>query len=168
MFRRCFDGAKVQKGAESSKYLGYSAPFCDEWITISTLLTEKANNNPKTFCTFAPVNPTKKRHIASWVLLAVFVPMLLFSSLHIHDDHGSLLTECAECVAHHCQGHITQTDASFDDCVLCQFLSLTFVGAAIAAVACIFSVSWIFHAQLPAIACEAGWGNIVTRGPPAA
>ena len=110
----------------------------------------------------------KKRHIASWVLLAAFVPMLLFSSLHIHDDHGSLLTECAECVAHHCQGHITQTDASFDDCVLCQFLSLTFVDAAITAVAYIFSVSWIFNAPLLAVVCNASRGSIVTRGPPAA
>ena len=28
-----------------------------------------------------------KRHIASWLLLAVFVPMLLLSSVHIHETH---------------------------------------------------------------------------------
>ena len=108
-----------------------------------------------------------KRHIASWVLLAVFLPMLIFASLHIHEYHVSTETECAECVAHHSHGHIGQTDVSFDNCVPCQFLLLTFVVAAFAAVAHFFSVLWIRHALQAYTIYGASWGNNVTRGPPA-
>ena len=108
-----------------------------------------------------------KRHIASWMLLAVYVPMLVFSSLHIHESHASTDTECAECVAHQCHGHIAQTDVSPDDCVLCQFLSLTFTAAATAVVAFIFNVSRITVVPLSCAVCGTRWGNIVTRGPPA-
>ena len=107
-----------------------------------------------------------KRHIASWMLLAVYVPMLVFSSLHIHESHASTDTECAECVAHQCHGHIGQTDSSSDDCVLCQFLSLTFTAAATAVVSFIFNVSRIINVPLSCAVCGTTWGNIVTRGPP--
>ena len=110
---------------------------------------------------------TMKRHIASWVLLAVYVPMLVFSSLHIHESHYSADAACAECVAHHCHGHIGQTDVSSDDCVLCQFLSLTFVAAATAVASFIFNVSRITVVPLSCAVCGTRWGNIVTRGPPA-
>ena len=107
-----------------------------------------------------------KRHIASWMLLAVYVPMLVFSSLHVHRSHYSADAECAECVAHQCHGHIAQTDVSPDDCVLCQFLSLTFTAAAIAVVSFIFNVSRIINVPLSCAVCGTTWGNIVTRGPP--
>lgn len=83
---------------------------------------------------FAPSMKRNKRHISAWILLAVFVPMLILSSLHVH--HGSLTAEkeCAECVHHHCNGHITQGTETIHHCVLCQFLSITFYAAAIAAV----------------------------------
>ena len=69
-----------------------------------------------------------RRHIASWLLLAVFVPMLVFSSLHVHDDSkAAALTECADCVHHSCHGHLTQTASWMHDCVLCQFLTLIYV-----------------------------------------
>lgn len=119
-------------------------------------------------CTFAAVKITKKRHIASWLLLAVFVPMLFLSSIHVHENHVSALTECAECVAHHCHGHIGQTDTTLDACVLCQFISLTFTTASIAAVATIFNVLRIRYTLLPCAVYEANRDNIVTRGPPAA
>ena len=49
-----------------------------------------------------------KRHIASWVLLAVFLPMLLLSSFHIHETGETVKTECTDCVHHNCHGHLTQ------------------------------------------------------------
>jgi len=89
----------------------------------------------KNIRTFAPVNIRIKRHIASWMLLAVFVPMLLVSSIHVHEltnfDSGS----CNECVQHHCHGHLVELTASMHQCLLCQFLTLTFVAAAVFAVA---------------------------------
>jgi hypothetical protein len=74
---------------------------------------------------------TMKRHISSVVLLAVFLPMLILSSIHVHHSVHQQEKECEECVHHipH-SGHIgVQTTCSFD-CVLCQFLSLPFLMAA--------------------------------------
>jgi hypothetical protein len=71
-----------------------------------------------------------KRHIASMVLLAVFLPMLLLSSFHIHPEIHLEEDECEACVHHQPHaGHFgNQTFCSFD-CVLCQFLSLPFLMA---------------------------------------
>lgn len=70
----------------------------------------------------------KGRHIASWLLLAVFVPILIVSSLHVHTaSTTSSLTECADCVHHNCHGHLSQMVSWSHECVLCQFLTLTFV-----------------------------------------
>lgn len=71
------------------------------------------------------------RHIASWLLLAVFVPMLMLSSLHVHEDGDeAMTTECVDCVHHSCHGHLTQMATWTHDCVLCQFLTLTFIAFA--------------------------------------
>ena len=77
--------------------------------------------------TFAAVKLTRKRHIASWLLLAVFVPMMLISSLHIHQTIENGETACIECVHHQCSGHLTQMSTTIHQCVLCQFLTITFV-----------------------------------------
>lgn len=72
-----------------------------------------------------------KRHIAPWLLLAVFVSMLVLSSLHVHEDSTATAeTECTDCVHHSCHGHLTQMATWTHDCVLCQFLTLTFVATA--------------------------------------
>ena len=84
------------------------------------------------FRTFAAMDTKKKRHIASWVLLAVFLPMLVFSSLHIHQSEGAVQMTYAECVHHHCGGHLWQQTISMDDCVLCQFLTLPILAVAVA------------------------------------
>ena len=71
-----------------------------------------------------------KRHIASWVLLAVYLPMLIISSLHIHDTSMEGATECTECVKHQCHGHLIQLMDGMHQCVLCQILTLTYVASA--------------------------------------
>lgn len=81
------------------------------------------------------MNARMKRHIASWGLLAVFVPMLILSSLHTHNPSTDFAGECNECVQHHCHGHLTQDGDGIHDCVLCQFLALSFVAAATIVVA---------------------------------
>lgn len=73
-----------------------------------------------------------KRHVSSIVLLAVFLPMFLLSSFHVHPDLHQEEGECKECVHHQPHaGHFgNQTFCSFD-CVLCQFLTLPFLLAPI-------------------------------------
>lgn len=84
--------------------------------------------------TFVDMKPDNRQHIASWLLLAVFLPMLAFSSLHVHEaGSAAVVSECADCVHHNCQGHLTQVAAWAYDCVLCQFLTLSFLTAAIVA-----------------------------------
>ena len=108
-----------------------------------------------------------KRQIASRVLLAVLLPMLLISSLHIHPLPASAPdAECADCIQHHCEGHIGQQVQVTHDCVLCQFLTLPKVVAAVEDVIptdCIYKFS---YAQCPATLMEQTMGNIVTHGPP--
>ncbi|MBO4663526.1 MAG: hypothetical protein J5663_03825 [Bacteroidaceae bacterium] len=72
---------------------------------------------------------TTKRHISAWMLLAVFVPMLLISSLHIHEESETAEEACAECVHHHCYGHLSQLTTTMHQCILCQFLTLSFVAS---------------------------------------
>ncbi|MBR6375537.1 MAG: hypothetical protein IKR91_04810 [Alloprevotella sp.] len=64
-----------------------------------------------------------RRHISAWVLLAVFLPTLVLTSLHHHQEPDGY--SCAECVRHmpH-SGHIAQHTFAFDNCLLCQFSSL--------------------------------------------
>ena len=94
------------------------------------------------------MNVNRKRHIASWLLLAVFVPMLILSSLHVHEQVQKNIVDCKECVDHHCHGHLTQLSMSMDDCVLCQVLMLTVVaGAALAVV--FYRKSFVFHFAQP-------------------
>ncbi|MBQ8656452.1 MAG: hypothetical protein IJ527_05310 [Prevotella sp.] len=72
-----------------------------------------------------------KRRFSAWLLLAVFLPMLVLSALHVHAAAETAADMCTECVnhsGHH--GHLTQTAASVSDCVLCQFLSLSYLETA--------------------------------------
>ena len=71
---------------------------------------------------------TMKRYYSSWVLLAVFLPMLLLSSLHVHPEAHLEEEGCKECVHHvpHA-GHFTSGTTCGFDCVLCQFLTLPFL-----------------------------------------
>ena len=117
--------------------------------------------------TFVNMYSTKRRHIASWLLLAVFVPILFFSSLHVHE--GSVLqaeTECTGCMHNSCHGHLTQTALWTHDCVLCQFLTLIMLTATATAVTVYIHVCKTNLAQ-PLYGYHAGnCGIIVTRGPP--
>lgn len=71
-----------------------------------------------------------RRQWSAWILLAVFVPMVLMSSLHHHESNGTAEVSCYECLHHiHHAGHLTAGQESIDHCVLCQFLSLSFFAA---------------------------------------
>ena len=109
-----------------------------------------------------------RRHIASWWLLAVFVPMLLSSSLHIHEDGGAAAgTECADCVHHNCHGHLTQMATWTHDCMLCQFLTLTFVATAAVTLLIVHKVVSSRSDSLRRNVCAAYSGIVGLRAPPA-
>ena len=116
--------------------------------------------------TFAAVNVTSKQYIASRILLAVFLPILLYSSIHVHTIHDTSAVECADCFIHHCQGHIAQNDATFDACVLCQFLTLTYAAATFVVITTIFNIVRVYPASQPCATYSAFRSAIVTRGPP--
>ena len=75
-----------------------------------------------------------KRQIASWVLLAVFVPKTILSSIHIHHTGTDSDVDCTQCVDHHCSGHLSQQHDGVHQCVLCQFLTLPLAVATAVAV----------------------------------
>ncbi len=99
-------------------------------------------------------------------MLAVFVPMLVFSSLHVHEGGTSSAgAECTDCVEHCCHGHLSQMASWTHDCVLCHFQTLTMLTAAVIAVAVYINVFSKCH-SLPSqgrhtVCC----GTITTRGP---
>lgn len=115
---------------------------------------------------FAAVKLTTKRHIASWSMLAVFVLMLILSSLHVHYQDTVAEQDCKECVHHHCNGHLTQFATSMHQCVLCQFLTLPFLIVAIASFTIFHRVSKVAvdaRQRHVAIGCL---GIIGLRAPP--
>ncbi|MCR4854344.1 MAG: hypothetical protein K5893_12225 [Prevotella sp.] len=106
-----------------------------------------------------------KRYIASWVLLAVFVPMLVISSIHIH--YGKAVeSSCVECIHHHCGGHVGQHTASIHNCVLCQFLTLQFLAVAVATVVYYYKKSKILYARHQGTVCLYACGIPTLRAPP--
>ncbi len=66
-----------------------------------------------------------RRRISAWMLLAVYLPMLILSSLHLHEAWMLSQEECYQCAGHlpH-PGHISSQGAAHHDCVLCQFRTL--------------------------------------------
>ena len=104
--------------------------------------------------------------MAAWMLLAVFVPILLLSSIHIHETGNTTTTECNDCVHHSCHGHLSSVASWDHDCVLCQFLTLTMLAAAVMAVTLYVRVCIKSYAQPLCGFRTNSCGNIVTRGPP--
>ena len=95
--------------------------------TKKSYFLEKQKYGSFYFSTFAAVKLTTKRYLFTWILLATIVPMLLMSSLHIHEQGESSGAACIECANGHCGGHLTQMTTTMHQCVLCQFLTLTFL-----------------------------------------
>ena len=107
-----------------------------------------------------------RRQLSAIILLAVFLPMLVLSSVHIHESDEAIKTECADCVHHSCHGHLTALTTWAHDCVLCQFLTLPMLAAILLAVTLYVHVCKKFRVQplcgFRTFCC----GTIITRGPP--
>jgi len=74
------------------------------------------------------------------MLLAVFVSTLILSSFHVHGTASVTADNCVECVKHHCHGHLGQQTTTAQDCVLCHFLTLSFLTAV--------TVAAVFHRHI--------------------
>lgn len=68
------------------------------------------------------------RRFSAEVLLFIFVSMLTFSSLHVHEESGGSEGVCLQCM-HHLPhgGHWTLASTDFHACVLCQFVNLPYL-----------------------------------------
>lgn len=84
---------------------------------------------------FVPLHPVmdikRKRRISAWLLLSVFLPVMLFSSLHVHAEapDSSACLECINHIPHH--GHLSLDTIHLNDCLLCHFASLPFLAAVV-------------------------------------
>ena len=92
--------------------------------------------------------------------------MVILSSVHIHNTTESIAYECSGCVQHHCHGHIAELTASMHACVLCQFLTMSFVTAAVVAVVLFNKVDTIRFAQRQSDILLSACGTIALRAPP--
>lgn len=115
--------------------------FCPQCGKNSTCKKESSWKKPY----LCNVKETLKRHISSWALLAVFLPMLLVASLHVHPTEHVEAGHCEQCMHHvpHSGHYSTLATACFSDCLLCQFLSLPFLEAS-AVVLSTLTPSFIF------------------------
>ena len=64
------------------------------------------------------------------MLLLVFVPMLLLSSLHTHNELQDVTAICKQCLHHPHHSHFDASSFQVSHCVLCQFTVIPFVVAA--------------------------------------
>ena len=75
------------------------------------------------------IRPTRRQQWLAWVMLAVYVPMVLLSAIHVHSLHEySELVDCTLCeTSVHHQGHITASAQHHGECLSCRFLSTQLV-----------------------------------------
>ena len=75
---------------------------------------------------------TFKRTFAAWLLLAVYVPSLLLSSMHVHPQEADAEDDCMLC-AHHVNHppHLHSAESGLHDCALCHFVRLFYTATAL-------------------------------------
>lgn len=73
-------------------------------------------------------NVNTTRRLSAWVLLSVFLPMLMLTTLHRHEALEDAEVVCVDCAHHvHHSGHLQAGAASIDYCVLCQLATTPYV-----------------------------------------
>lgn len=63
------------------------------------------------------------KRIASWVLLAAYLPLVAVSSFHVHHETVDNHDDCLQCT-----GHFETQHQHNCDCPYCYFLSLSYLG----------------------------------------
>jgi len=138
---------------------------CEACLHFLLILAKKASicQNLRTFAAVIAI----RRKISAYVLLAVFLPILVFSAIHVHKTPTTTDTTCTDCVHHNCHGHLTATASFTHDCVLCQFLSLPMLAAVVLSVAAVANKDIRQYAPGHSRLASAACGIIYLRGPPA-
>lgn len=89
----------------------------------------------------------RKELYKAWLLLLVFVPMVVLSSVHVHTLPENVSVNCDQCHEHmHHGGHFTTPTSHLDDCVQCRFLSQQYEKGV--------TTTYCFHQTLIAVVCE--------------
>ena len=119
------------------------------------------------FTTFAAMNRLEQRRKwFAWMLLAVFVPMLLFSLVHVHEQGMAAGADCVDCAHHVHHSHLASADFCVDNCVLCQMLSLPFVAAILLSVVLFSAIGTPLYTRERALIANGFTGNRSSRAPP--
>jgi hypothetical protein len=109
----------------------------------------------------------QRRQIFAQILLAVFIPMLIATSLHRHQTGAMEEGSCVECI-HHVPhgGHFTSHSLSVDDCLLCQFSTLPYLLPALLAFTFYFFTRKVSCHTVPSSAVARQTPCIMLRAPP--
>ena len=111
----------------------------------------------------------RKRQLSAWLLLSVFVPMMVYSALHVHPASCvDVQTECNACL-HHLPhgGHLTTAAGHIHDCVLCQIMSIGFLPPAVLVVAVAVRLTHIPYENYVSLMPIRGGDVHGSRAPPA-
>ena len=108
----------------------------------------------------------RRRQLFARILLSVFVPMMMLSAVHVHEEASSL--ECEQCAQHVSHaGHLSAGSSHTYNCVLCQFLTLPFVPAVVVGSIFLFTIHQISRQWLVRYAPCSVIISHSQRGPPA-
>lgn len=68
--------------------------------------------------------PSRRQQFFAWVMLLVYLPIVLLSSVHVHSlQEITESIDCYQCqTGHHHSGHITTDSPHHDECLSCRFL----------------------------------------------
>ncbi len=103
------------------------------------------------------------RHIAPFLLLASYLPMVVASSLHVHHDTIDAHDDCQQCV-----GHIETAHHHDLDCLYCTFLSLNYLAQDEGQTVAITPVMERLATPTQAMATQFHHGASLLRAPPTA
>ena len=109
---------------------------------------------------------TRRLWIARF-LLVLYLSIVSASVFHVH-EHGGYDIACQKCISHvwH-SGHISKATPSLDDCILCNFLSTSYLAATVITLAFMAPVLCRdFVEQTVSVVCCTKRA-ILLRGPPA-
>ena len=103
------------------------------------------------------------RHIASIVLLATYLPMVVLSSLHVHHETIDAHDDCQQCV-----GHIEEAHHHDNDCLFCTFLGQSYLVQDEGQTAVIFPAAECISMPTPTMVPQLLHGVAQLRAPPTA
>lgn len=103
------------------------------------------------------------RHLAPFLLLASYLPMVVLSSTHVHHETIDAHDDCLQCV-----GHIGEVHHHDHDCLFCVFLGQSYLPQDKVQQVVQFSAAECFCMRNPQMAKQLHHGVAQLRAPPVA